>query len=168
MIADARSVPLGNDRCIIEREKALDLLEDIKARLPAELAEAHKLVATRNDYISSAKREAEAIRKSAEEHSRVMVSEQEIVRIAKGRANELVNAADGKSRELRRVANEYVDDTLRRTEEAITAALDEIRKSRSRFRAAAAQTPVARRPRETRETEEIDILGKREGKRESQ
>jgi len=40
-----------------------------------------------------------------------------------------------KSNELRRVANEYADDTLRRTEEAISAALNEVRQSRSRFQA---------------------------------
>jgi hypothetical protein len=38
---------------------------------------------------------------------------------------------------IRRVANEYADDALRRTEEAISAALDEVRQSRSRFHSAA-------------------------------
>ena len=34
-------------------------------------------------------------------------------------------------------ANEYCEDALRRTEEAVAEAYDEIKKSRSRFRAAA-------------------------------
>ena len=35
-------------------------------------------------------------------------------------------------------ANRYCDDALRRTEEAVAEAYDEIKKSRGRFRAAAA------------------------------
>lgn len=34
MIAEAWGVPLGNEKCIIERDKALNLLDDLKAQLP--------------------------------------------------------------------------------------------------------------------------------------
>ncbi|MGI5936566.1 MAG: hypothetical protein ACOX7I_07180 [Oscillospiraceae bacterium] len=134
MVSEAWGVPLGNEKCIIERDKVLSLLEEIKAQLPVELAEAKRLVSSKEEFINSAKREAESIRKTAEEQARRLVDEQEIVRIAKARSNELITTAEQKSRELRRVANEYVDDALRRTEEAVAAALDEIRQSRVRFR----------------------------------
>ena len=39
MIAEAWGVPLGNDKCIVERDKALNLLDDLKATLPMELSE---------------------------------------------------------------------------------------------------------------------------------
>ena len=137
MVSEAWGVPLGNDKCIVEREKVLSLLEDIKARLPVELSEAKRLVSARDEFIGNAKREAESIRRLAEEKARAMVEEQEIVRVSRARANELVTTADNKSRELRRVANEYVDDAMRRTEEAVAAALDEIHQYRGRFRGAA-------------------------------
>lgn len=142
-VSEAWGVPLGNEKCIVERDKVLGLLDEIKARIPVEVSEAKRLVAARDEFIGNAKREAEAIRKSAEERARTLTDEQEVVKIAKARASELVTTADNKSRELRRVANEYADDALRRTEEAITAALEEVRQSRSRFRAAAGKT-VAR------------------------
>jgi len=66
-----------------------------------------------------------------------MVEEQEIVRMAKLRANELLETAEQRSRELRKAANDYVDDALRRTEEAVSTALDEVSQSRIRFRSAA-------------------------------
>ena len=44
MIAEAWGVPLGNDKCIVERDKALNLLDDLKATLPMELSEARRLV----------------------------------------------------------------------------------------------------------------------------
>ena len=95
--------------------------------------------------MNNAKREAESIRKVAEERARQMVDEQEITRAAKAKANEIISAAEEQSRKLRQAANEYTDDALRRTEEAISEALSEVRQSRSRFRSVsstAAQSPV--------------------------
>lgn len=140
MISEAWGVPLGNEKCIIERDKALALLEDIKAQLPVELAESKRLVSARDEFITNARREAESVRRAAEEHARHMVEEQEIVRVAKARAAELVANAETRSKELRRAANEYVDDALRRTEEAVNAALSEVSQSRSRFRTAAKES----------------------------
>ena len=137
MVTEAWGVPLGNEKCIVERDKVLNLLDEIKAQLPAEVAEARRLVNARNEFIGNAKREAEAIRKAAEDRARELVEEQEIVVAAKTRSNEVLAQAESRTRELYRVANEYVDDALRRTEEAINSALSEVRQSRTNFRAAA-------------------------------
>lgn len=137
MVTEAWGVPLGNEKCIVERDKVLNLLDEIKARLPVEMAEAKRLVASRDEFISNAKREAESIRRSADERAKELLEEQEIVRAAKKRSNEVLSAAEGRTRELYRVANAYVDDALRRTEEAINTALGEVRQSRASFRSVA-------------------------------
>ena len=137
MVTEAWGVPLGNEKCIVERDKVLNLLDEIKARLPAEFSEARRLVGARDEYITSAKREAESIRRAAEERSKELVEQEEVVRAAKARSNEILTNAETRTRELYRVANEYVDDALKRTEEAITSALNEVRQSRSSFRTAA-------------------------------
>lgn len=142
-VTDAWSVPLGKDKCMINRENTLSLIDEIKAQLPIELSEAKRLVSARDEFIANAKREAETIRKAAEEQARRLVDEQEITRQAKAQANEIVTNAENKARELMRAANEYVDDALRRTEEAIAAALNEVRQSRSRFRSLAGTRPVS-------------------------
>ncbi len=145
-VADAWSVPLGKDKCMINRESVLSLLDEIKAQLPIELAEAKRLLAARDEFVQNAKREAEAIRKAAEEQARRLVEEQEVTRIAKSHANEIISNSEAKSKELVRAANEYVDDALRRTEEAVAAALNEVRQSRSRFRNLAGTRPVIQTP----------------------
>jgi len=137
MITEAWGVPLGAEKCIIERDKALDILDEIRGQFPTEIAEAKRLLDARADFINNAKREAETIKRSAEERARQLIDEQEIVKISRARSNEMLNHAETSSAELRRVANEYVDDAMHRTEEALTAALDEIRQSRQRFRQAA-------------------------------
>lgn len=137
MVVDAWSMPLNKDKCVIPREGALSLLDDIRAQMPIELSESRRLLAAKEEFISNAKREADTIRRAAEEEARRLVEENEVVKAARNRSNEIVNSADSKAKELMRVASEYVDDALRRTEEAINAALAEVRGYRAKFRSVA-------------------------------
>lgn len=142
MVTEAWGVPLGNDKCIIEREKAIEIINDIKASLPSSIAEAKRLVSARDEFIGNAKREAEALRKSAEEKARTMVEEQEIVRVARARSAEMIASAEAKSKELRRVAGEYVDDIMRRTEESLSSSLSALQSTHNAIRAASGSAPA--------------------------
>ena len=126
MVDEAKNMPLSSDKCVLERDRALDLIDDIRAQFPVELGEA--------------KREAEVIRKQAEAEAQRMLAEESVLNQAKQRSAELMRQAEERSRELKRSANEYCEDALRRTEEAVAEAYDEIKKSRARFRAAASAT----------------------------
>ena len=134
MISEAWGVPLGNDKCIIEREKALELISNIKAGLPTSIAEAKRLVAARDEFIDNAKKDAEAMRKSAEEKARLMVEEQEVMRVARARSAEMMASAEAKSKELRRLASNYVDDLMRRTQDSVSSALQELQSTREACR----------------------------------
>ncbi len=136
MIDEAKNVPLSSDRCMLERDKALDILDDIKARFPVELKKAKDLMANKNDYIASAKREADGIRQTAEDHVRRMLNEDALVAEAKRAAEEMIARAEEQSRQIKRAANEYCEDTLRRMEDAVADAYDEVKHSRAKFRSA--------------------------------
>ena len=43
MVQDARSMPLSADKCILERDKVLDMLDEIIAQLPGELKQARTI-----------------------------------------------------------------------------------------------------------------------------
>ena len=137
MVQDAKGIPLAGEKCILERDQMLDLLDELRSTLPNDLQAAQDIVAKRNDLLASGKREAEAIRRKAEEDARQMVSETEIVVAARKKAKEVQRNAEIQARELRRVANEYCEDTLKRTEEAVALSLDEVRKARQRFKSIA-------------------------------
>ena len=91
----------------------------------------------KRDRIYTAEEKAQQ-EKQAEEKARQMLAEDELTAQAKQKATENIKVAEDRSRELRRAANEYCEDALRRTEEAVSEAYDEIKRSRARFRAAAA------------------------------
>ena len=132
MVQDAWSLPLGNEKCVVERDKVLDLLDEISNQLPGELKQAKTIVESRNEVITNAKREAENILKQAEQRAKQMISREEITRQAAQQADEMVKAAQQKIKEL---TNDYVDDAMKRTEDAIAQSLSEIRESRTKFRA---------------------------------
>ncbi len=160
MISEAWGVPLGNDKCIIEREKALDIINEVKATMPSSLAEAKRLVAARDEFIGNAKKEAEALRKSSEEKARAMVDEQEIIRVARARSSEMISAAEAKSAELRRIAGDYVDDVMRQAEESLRNSLETIQSAHTAVRTAngsrSSQATVS--SRREREAEESDFI----------
>lgn len=133
MVTEAWGVPLGNDKCIIEREKATEIINDIKNNLPSALAEAKRLVAARDEFIGNAKKEAEALRQNAEENARRMVEEQEIVKAARASSAEMIASAEKKSNELRKVAAAYVNDIMRQAEESLSNSLSTIKATQAAF-----------------------------------
>lgn len=135
MVQDAKNVPFSGDKCSVEREKVLDLLDEISNQLPGEIKQAKTIVESRSELISNAKREAESILKGAQMQARQLVSQEAIYLEAKNQANEMIRSAQEKIKELKKVTNDYVDDALRTTEEAVAQSLAEIRDSRARFRA---------------------------------
>ena len=171
LLEDSWSLPLSGGRCVVDAEKVRDLIDSIRMNMPAEIKQARAVVADRNQILSLAKGEAEALIRKAEERAKQLLEQESIVRQANAKAMALLNdastraqqlvedaqkqaeqtvndaeakatairtemmkAAQQKIKELRQVTNDYVDDAMKRTEDAISQSLSEIRESRSKFR----------------------------------
>ena len=134
LVQDARAMPLAADKCILERDKVLDMLDEIIAQLPGELKQSRTIVESRNELISQARREAEGILRQAQEQAKQMVTKEAIYIEAKKRSEELVGQTQERISQLRKAANAYMDDALRRTEEAMSQALGEVKDTRMKFR----------------------------------
>jgi hypothetical protein len=135
MVQDARSMPLAADKCILERDKVLDMLDEIIAQLPGELKQSRTIVESRNELITQARREAEGIIRQAQEQAKQMVTKEAVYIEAKKRSEELVQQTQNRIEALKKASNEYMDDALARTEEVIADALKNVRDTRVKFRA---------------------------------
>ena len=135
MVQDARALPLGADKCILERDKVLDMLDEIIAQLPIELKQSRTIVDSRNELIGQARREAENLIRQAQEQANKMVAEETIYQEAKRQCQEMVLQTKTRMAELRRASNDYMDDALRRTEEAVAMSLEDVRDTRAKFKA---------------------------------
>ena len=134
MVQDARTMPLAADKCILERDRVLDILDEIIAQLPAELKQSRTIVESRNELINQARREAESILRQAQEQAQQMVTKEAVYKEAKQKSDELVGQTQDRINLLRKAGNEYMDEALRQTEETITKALADVRETRMKFR----------------------------------
>lgn len=135
LVQGARALPLGADKCILERDKVLDMLDEIIAQLPEELKQARTIVESRNELIGQARREAENTIRQAQDKAAKLVEEVAIYQEAKRQCQEMVLQTQTRMAELRKASNDYMDDALRRTEEAIAMSLEDVRDTRSKFKA---------------------------------
>ena len=144
MIQDAKSVPLSSEKCIIERDKALDMLDDLSAQLPAELKQARTIVASREELVSQARREAENIIRNAHAEAEKLVEKeviyqqtiqkcQEMARANMAECEERVRKTEETMAQIKAASFGYVDNSLRQTEETILKALGEVRDTRAKF-----------------------------------
>lgn len=135
MIQDARALPLGADKCILERDKVLDMLDEVIAQMPVELKQARTIVESRNELIGQARREAETMIREAQAKAAALVSEEAIYQEAKRQCKDMVLQTQNRMTELRKASTDYMDDALRRTEEAIALSLDDVKETRAKFKA---------------------------------
>ena len=134
MVQDARSMPLAADKCILERDKVLDMLDEIIAQLPGELKQSRTIVESRNELISQARREAEGILRDAQEKAKQMVTKEAIYTEARKRSEELVGQTQKRIEALKKAGNDYMDNALRETENVIAQSLKNVQDTRMKFR----------------------------------
>ena len=134
LIQDARSMPLASDKCIIERDLALDMLDEIIAQLPGELKQSRTIVESRNELISQARREAEAIIRQAQEQAKELVTKEAIYNEAKRRSEEIAVQTQNRVVPIQKAGNSYMDESLPQPAEVLAKALTEVRETRMKFR----------------------------------
>ena len=75
----------------------------------------------------------------AEEKAKALVNQEEIVRQAQAKANDIMAQTQEKFRSMQKASNDYVEDLLRRTDDAMSASLAELRKTRQSIHGTSAQ-----------------------------
>ncbi|MDY3971390.1 MAG: ATPase [Clostridia bacterium] len=131
-IEKASAVPLTG-KVMIDKDELLDYIQEIRLVYPDELKEAKWVKEERQRILSEAESRAEAIQKNAEETQMQLIDEHEITKRAYEQANELVNAAQQKSIEIKTDTDQYVDDILNDAEHRLDLLLRKVREDRSYF-----------------------------------
>lgn len=134
MVEKAWSLPLSHGRAVLDGEQVRQILQEMRELLPQEVHQAKAIVADRTQILADAKREADTSIRVAQERAKALVAKDEITREAQQRATEITSQAQTKSREMRRVTNEYVDDLMKRTDDSLAQLLAEARKLRQEIK----------------------------------
>lgn len=169
MVQDAWSLPLSGDKCVLEREKILDALDEISNNLPDEFKKAKSIVEARNEIIADAKSEAENLLKQAEQKARQMISDEEVYKQAQNEADEMINGANAKAEKIIADANakakalktasiNYVLESLKQSEETITSALKDVSSARSKMESVLGSDPAAIEEAKQKNQEEMSDM----------
>jgi len=117
-------------KALVDREKCLDIIKDIRLSLPDEIKQAEWVKKERQRILVEAQKEAEAITKEAEQRIKALVDENEITKNAYQQSREIVETAQNNAKEIRLGAKEYADSILEDLEGYLVNQLEILRSNR--------------------------------------
>ena len=129
----AKTVPFTS-RCIADKEEILDIIKEIRLKLPDELKQAKWIKEERNRILVEAQKEAEGIVKEAENRIISMIDEHEITRKAYEQKAQIIETANEMSREISKGTKDYADNILEKVESVLQDALRTIENNRKELK----------------------------------
>lgn len=132
MVASARSMPMSAS-CVVNRADTLALIDKVMAGLPAQLAQARRLLDTSAEQVRAAEDERDRIVGEAREQAAELVSESGIARQAREEAERLRAEAEDETTALRRETDAYVDERMAGFESVLAKTMTQVRTARHRL-----------------------------------
>lgn len=135
MIEEARGVPLSAS-CVVHRGEILEILEGARDYLPADLFEAEKLLATRDQIIEDGRVSAETMIATAREDVARMVEQTAIVQSARDEAQRILDEARDLAASEREEVEAYIDGRLATLEVILNKTMEAVARGRERLEGA--------------------------------
>ena len=129
LLENSRNVPFST-KGIVDKEEMLDLIKEIRIKMPDELKQAKWVKEERQRILVEAQKEADGIVKEAENRIIAMIDEHEITRKAYEQKAEIIETANEMSREISKGTKDYADTILQNIETALQDALVTIQNNR--------------------------------------
>ena len=133
LLENSRSLPFSN-KSLVEKEEMLDLIKEIRLKLPDELKQAKWVKEERQRILVEAQNEADGIIKEAENRIISMIDEHEITKKAYEKKVEIIETANEMSREIKSGTEQYADNILAGIEVALEDALKVIKNNRKELK----------------------------------
>ncbi len=121
-------------KALIDREKCLDVIKDIRLSLPEEIKQAEWVKKERQRIIVEAQKEAETIGKEAELRIRTLIDDNEITQNAHRLSQDLMASAQEDAKEIRLGAKDYADTLLEDVEIYLAEQLEILRSNRQELK----------------------------------
>lgn len=126
LVGDARGSLFGQDKCMVDREQLLYLVDALQKQLPAEINEAKTIIDNCNALRTNAKKDAAETRKEAdkvlrdaEERAAKLIEETTIVEFAKKREQEILENAQQQRAMLIAGAVKYADRIMEEAQQTV-------------------------------------------------
>ncbi len=111
MVETGNTLPFSS-KALISPEDALDIIDELKRELPAEIDQAQKIVNDKERILKEANEEADKIREKAQQQVNSMINESEITHLATKEAESIVENAQNSAKEIRVGTQQYATNIL--------------------------------------------------------
>lgn len=128
LLMTAKTAPITGKKQI-DGEVMQDLIDKAMMNLPAEMKQAEQIVADRKSIVDDGNRMAEEIITRAEQRARELTSSDTITKAAQLKAEEIEKKANEQAKAVKQATDQYIIKNLTRTEEILTANLQQIMQS---------------------------------------
>ena len=118
IIEDSSKFPLSN-KVMIDKEEVLEVINEIRLKLPDEINRASWVAKERQRILNEAQSEADELINKVKEQQKHLIEESEIARQAKIYANEIIEEAERKANEMKVGAYNYSDEILSKLQDKI-------------------------------------------------
>lgn len=129
LIENSKKVPFTN-KGVMDKEELLDIIKEIRIKLPEELKQAKWVKEERTRILIEAQKEADDIVKEAENRIIAMIDEHEITRKAYAQKAEIIETANEMAREISNGTKEHADALLAKIETTLEETLKTIQNNR--------------------------------------
>lgn len=127
LIATGKPLPLTKS-VIVDREQALNLIDEMRISLPQEIEAAQRINSDRERIIELAQQEAEQVIARAQEQAAFLIEERGLTQVAEEESRRLVAHAQREADEIRQGADDYAVTVLDALRDEVAKTLRSIEK----------------------------------------
>jgi vacuolar-type H+-ATPase subunit H len=124
LVIQARRLPVGGN-LVVDRKRMLDVIDQLRLAVPADLREAAQVLEARDQIIESAHQSARQERENAETERARLIDQSAIVSDAQERSHQMLREAEARARETIADADATAAAHLSEAAEAATRQLDD-------------------------------------------
>src|ERR1700743_3654992 len=132
LIHNAQPVPL-TDQVRVDKEEIYDILDQMRATIPEEIKQARWIVKERQEMLPEAKREHKRIVREARDRQERLISDEEVTKQAERAAEDIIEDARTREREIRLGAEDYADEILNTLEVNLSEVIAAVQRGRDRL-----------------------------------
>ncbi len=133
LVEKSVTVPFSG-RCLIDKEEILEIIKEIRLKLPDDIKQAKWVKEERQRILLEAQKEASNLLQEAEGKITSLVDEHEITKKAYEQANEIIAGAQKNAREIRLGTKDYADSILDKVEEILNDTIEVIKADRQELK----------------------------------
>lgn len=127
------SVPFTS-KVMVDKEEILDIIKEIRIKLPDEIKQAAWIKEERQRILAEAQKDADNMINEANYKLEELVEDDEILRVANQRAEEILSRAQMSAKEIRIGSMEYADTLLEETQENLKEVIQLLNENRKELR----------------------------------